>query len=34
MAKMGSAGRARVENEFTWETRTARLAEILREAVG
>jgi len=33
MAKMGAAGRARIEEEFTWPKRTRRLAEILREAV-
>lgn len=33
MAKMGSAGRTRVEEEFTWPKRTAGLAEILRRAV-
>jgi len=33
MAKMGAAGRARVEDGFTWPTKTRRLAEILRAAV-
>jgi len=33
MAKMGAAGRTRVEQGFTWPKRTAQLAEILRKAV-
>jgi phosphatidyl-myo-inositol dimannoside synthase len=32
-ARMGLAGRARVEAGFTWDQRAARLAEILRRAV-
>jgi phosphatidylinositol alpha-1,6-mannosyltransferase len=31
---MGEAGRARVEARFTWDRQAARLAEILRRAVG
>jgi len=33
LARMGAAGRARVEEGFTWRKRTRRLSEILREAV-
>jgi phosphatidyl-myo-inositol dimannoside synthase len=33
-ARVGRAGRARVEAEFTWEGSAARLAGVLREAVG
>ena len=33
MQTMGTAGRARIEQEFTWAERTKRFAEILREAV-
>ena len=33
MARMGAAGRARIEEGFTWPKRTQQLAGILREAV-
>jgi phosphatidylinositol alpha-1,6-mannosyltransferase len=32
--RMGSAGRSRVEDEFTWQRQAARLSEILAQAVG
>jgi phosphatidyl-myo-inositol dimannoside synthase len=32
-ARMGVAGRARIEAEFTWQRRSARLAELLRLAI-
>jgi phosphatidyl-myo-inositol dimannoside synthase len=32
--RMGEAGRARVESDFTWDRQAARLAEILRRAAG
>ena len=33
MARMGAAGRARVDEGFTWPKRTQQLAGILRDAV-